>query len=140
MAEKPVRLKLPKARVSSAKNAIPDGFDIPDVTPIVRFIPIVQWRAVRFRLEITGAAGVVDLEFARPHREIAPNVPPDAFVYTDGQPAASGTAWVDGVELTLDITDAEHQGENWLKLTLTAAGACVVDFCDVSGDLHGLGH
>jgi hypothetical protein len=140
MAEKPTRLKLPKARVSSAKNAIPDGFVIPDTTPIVRFIPVVQWHQFRLRLRITGAAGVVGIEYARPHREIAPGSPPDSFVYATGQPAVDGTAWVDGVELALSITGLEHHGENWIRLTLTAAGACVVDFCDVSGDLHGLGH
>jgi hypothetical protein len=82
---------------------------------------------------------VVGVEFARPAREIAPGSPPDSFVYTVAQPAVNGTAWVDGVELALDITGAEKHGENWLKISLTAAGACVVDFIDISGDLHGLG-
>ena len=139
MAEKPTRLKLPKARVSSAKNALADGFVIPDVTPIVRFIPVVIWRNFRFRLRITGDVGVVGVEFARPHREIAPGAPPDSFVYGT-PPAADGTAWVDGTELTLEVTEAEHVGENWCKLTLTAGGACVVDYLDASGVLHGLGH
>jgi hypothetical protein len=140
MSEKPPRLKLPKARVSSAKNVFPDGFVIPDTTPVVRWVPIVQWHQHRLRLRITGAAGTVGVEFGRPHREIAPGSPPDGFVYTVAQPAVNGTAWVDGVELALSVTGAEKHGENWLRVTLTAAAAVVVDFCDISGDLHGLGH
>jgi hypothetical protein len=135
--EKPPRLKLPQALASSAKNVLADGFVIPDTTPIIRFAPIVQWRQMRLRLRITGAAGVVGFEFARPHREIAPGSPPAAFVYTAAQPAIDATAWVDGVELSLDVSAAEHHGENWVKITLTAAAACVVDFIDIMGDLHG---
>jgi hypothetical protein len=135
--EKPPRLKIPQALASAAKTILPDGFVIPDTTPIVRFVPIVQWHFMRLRLRITGAAGVVNFEFARPNRAIAPGSPPDAFVYTVDQPAIDATAWVDGAELGLSITGAEHHGEAWAKVTLTAAGACVVDFIDISGDLHG---
>ena len=139
MAEKPTRLKQVKPRTHGAKSVLADGFVIPDTDPIVRFVPIVQWRDIRIRGQISDAAGVVLLEFARPHREIAPGSPPDAFVYTAAQPAASGTAWVDGVEFSFDVTAAEHVGEAWMKVTLTAAAAVIVDFLDVTGTLHGLG-
>jgi hypothetical protein len=139
MAEKPTRLALPKAYARSARTILADGFAIPDTTPIIRFVPVVQWHQMRLRLEITGDVGVVGVKFARPNRAIAPGSPPDAFLYTAGQPAVDGTAWVSGVELALDVTGVEHHGENWLAIILTAAGACVVDFIDISGDLHGLG-
>ena len=139
MAQKPTRLKLPKALTRSARQILADGFVIPDATPIVRFVPVVQWHQMRIRFRITGAAGVIGVEFARPHREIAPGSPPDSFAYAAGQPAIDGTAWVTAVEQALQITGLEHHGENWLMVTLTAAGACVVDFLDISGDLHGLG-
>jgi hypothetical protein len=139
MAEKPTRLSLPKPYTRAARHLLDDGFAIPDTTPIVRFVPVVQWHQMRLRLRITGAAGVVGVKFSRPAREIAPGSPPDSFVYTVDQPAIDGTAWVDGVELGLEVTAAEHHGENWLKIILTAAAACVVDFIDISGDLHGLG-
>lgn len=137
MSEKPRRLKLPQALASAAKTVFPDGFVIPDVTPVVRWVPVVQWHQMRLRLQITGAAGVVGFEFGRPNRAIAPGSPPDSFVYTADQPAINGTAWVDGVELGLEVTGIEHHGENWVKITLTAAGACAVDFIDLCGDLHG---
>jgi hypothetical protein len=135
--EKPPRLKLPQALASSAKSILPDGFVIPDITPIVRWVPVVQWHQMRLRLEITGDIGVVGFKFGRPNRAIAPGSPPDGFVYTVDQPAIDGTAWASGVELGLEVTGLEHHGENWVKIILTAAGACVVDFIDISGDLHG---
>lgn len=136
---KPTRLRLPKAKAVAAKSPFIDGFVIPDTTPVIRLIPVVQWHQMRLRVRITGAAGVIGFQFARPARQRNPDQASalGAFLYTVDQPAINGTAWVDGVELGLEVTGAEHHGENWVALTLTAAGACVVDFCDLSGDLHG---
>lgn len=105
------------------------------------FIPVVQWSSMRIRLRVTGSAGVINAEFARPAGEKEPNTDGTAFVYTEDIPAIDGTAWVDGVELSLEITDVEHQGENWLKLSLTSdSEAGVVDFGDISGELYGNFH
>ena len=104
-------------------------------------MPIVQWGKIRIRLRITGSAGTVGLEFARPGRDIKPNTTGLAFVYTVDQHAADATAWVSDTELSLEITDTEHQGENWLKITLSATDdGAVLDFLDISGELLGLYH
>ena len=98
------------------------------------FVPIVQWSSIRVRLRITGSAGTIGLEFARPAREKGPNTDGTAFVYTVDQPAVDATAWVDGVELSLEISAAEHQGENWLKVTLSPTDdGAILDFFDISG-------
>lgn len=105
-----------------------------DPADVVVFVPVVQWSSIRTRLRITGSAGTIGLEFARPARQKPPNTDGTAFVYTEDQPAADGTAWVDGTELSLEITAAEHQGENWLKVTLSPTDdGAVLDFFDISG-------
>lgn len=147
MPEKPFRLKRPYPQAKSAISPFePDDTNFADGTAASNktvLVPIVAWGAVRVRCQITGAAGTVALSFARPNRAIDPASlpagPAIAFVYTAGQPAASGTAWVDGVELVLDITAAEHIGENWLKIVLDPAAAADIDFFDVSGVNLGLG-
>ena len=98
---------------------------------------------MRIRGRITGAAGVMGFEFARPNRALDPAALPgasEAFVYTVGQPGIDGTAWVDGVEFSLEISAGAHQGENWLKITLNPAAAADIDFFDVSGELLGTYH
>ena len=145
--EKPTRLKLPSPDARSARSPFePNDTVFADGTPAsdkVVFVPIVQWGQMRIRGRITGAAGVMGFEFARPNRAIDPALLPgasEAFVYTVDQPAINGTAWVDGVEFSLEITATEHQGENWLKITLNPAAAAVIDLLDISGELLGLYH
>jgi len=142
MADKPYRLKLPspRARVAIGDAVAPQGpFNIAD--PIVMWVPIATWAEVRIRGLVTGQAGTVGLEFGRPARQLdAADVvtPKLEYIYTVGQPAADGTAWVAGTEFVLNITATEHIGENWLKVTLTATvnGATLV-FLDVSGVMLG---
>ncbi len=141
--EKPTRLNRPYPEAKSARSPFePNDTNFVDVSDIkVVFVPIVQWGSIRIRGQITGAAGAIGLEFARPARELDPAALPgasEAFVYTVDQPAADGTAWVDGVEFSLEISAAEHQGENWLKVTLDPAAGADIDFFDVSGVNLGL--
>ena len=142
--EKPFRLKIPSPDARVARTPFPDGEVFADAADIkVVFVPIVQWSDMRIRGEITGAGGAVGLEFARPKRQLDPALLPgasEAFVYGLDQPAADGTAWFSGVEFFLDITAAEHVGENWLKLTLDPAGAATLLFLDISGTLLGTYH
>lgn len=138
--EKPHRLKRPFPKAKSARSPFePSDTNFPDGTDAstkVLFVPIVQWGAIRIRGQITGAAGAMDFEFARPARELDPAALPgeaEALIYGAAQPAISPTAWVDGVEFSLDITAAEHVGENWLKVTLNPAAGADIDFFDISG-------
>ncbi len=142
LAGTPSRLRLPKAQARVARSVFNDGFEIPDTTPIIRYIPIIQWGSIRIRTRITGAAGVLGFEFVRPAQNRNPDQATslEAFPYTVDQPAIDTTAWVDGVELSLEITDTEHQGENWLMITATAAALCNVDFMDISGVNLGLSY
>lgn len=141
MAEdKPTRLKIPSPDARSARSPYPDGFVLAASPAVDRFVPVVQWGQMRIRLRITGDTGILGFHFARPARQHAPAGPQAAFVYSVDQPAINGTGWASGVELSLEITAAEHQGENWLRIRLDAAGACVVDFIDISGELLGTYH
>ncbi len=141
MAEKPTRLKIPSPDARSARSpfkdgtALASGADVRDV-----FVPVVQWGSMRVRLRITGAAGILGFAFVRPARQPAPDNAIDAFPYSVDQPAINGGAWVDGVELSLEISEAEHQGENWLRIRVDPAAACVIDFFDISGVLLGTYH
>lgn len=133
-AEKPARLKRPFPKAKSARSPFGEELNFVDGNQIeVRFIPIVQWGAIRIRGLIDGAAGSMAFEFARPARQKDVDNLPDALVYGAGQPAIDPTAWVDGVEFVLDITAAEHVGENWLKITLDPADGSDIIFFDVSG-------
>ncbi|MCK5652041.1 MAG: hypothetical protein KAJ42_11715 [Gemmatimonadetes bacterium] len=145
--EKPFRLLLPSPDARVARSPFePEDTNFPDGTDAstkVVFVPIVQWGQMRIRGRITGAAGVMGFEFARPNRALDPAALPgasEAFVYTVGQPGIDGTAWVDGVEFSLEISAGAHQGENWLKITLNPAAAADIDFFDVSGELLGTYH
>lgn len=145
--EKPTRLTLPSPDARVARSPFePEDTNFPDGTDAstkVVFVPIVQWSQMRIRGRITGAAGAIGVEFARPNRAKDPAALPGAavaFVYTVDQPAIDGTAWVDGAEFSLEITAAEHQGENWLKITLNPAAAADIDFFDISGELLGTYH
>lgn len=105
-----------------------------DPGDVASFVPIVQWSSIRIRMRITGSGGSIGLEFARPARQKKPNTSGLAFVYTVDQPSVDGTSWVDGTELSLEITAAEHQGENWMKVTLSPTDdGAVLDFFDISG-------
>lgn len=139
-AEKPSRrLSTPTPVARAARSVFDDGLVIPNTDPIVRYVPVVQWHQMRLRCQISGTTGVIGVEFARPARQIPPGIPGgQSYLYTVDNPAIDGTAWADGVELSLEVSGAEHHGENWLVITLTAAGAGVVDFFDISGDLQGL--
>lgn len=145
--EKPFRLKLPSPDARSARSPFePEDTVFADGTAAsnkVVFVPIVQWGQMRIRGRITGAAGTMQFRFARPNRALDLGDLPgesNAFVYGEDQPAIDGTAWVDGVEFSLEITAAEHQGENWLKILLDPAAAAAIDFLDVSGELLGTYH
>jgi hypothetical protein len=106
----------------------------------VAFVPIVQWGKMRIRLQVTGADGTLGVEFCRPARNRVPSTGL-AFIYGEDQPAVDASAFADGVELSLEITATEHQGENWLKLTLSPTDdGAVLDFLDISGELLGLYH
>lgn len=140
----PRRLKRPFPQAKSARSPFASDPDFADGSPAsnkFQFVPIVQWGSIRIRGQISGGAGVIGVEFARPAREIDPDQLPaisTELVYTVDQPAINGTAWVDGVEFSLEITAVEHQGENWLKLHLNPAGTSSIDFLDVSGVNLGL--
>jgi len=142
MSDKPYRLKTPtpKARVAMG-DVIAAGTSILAASPAVMWVPIASFGAVRVRGLITAQAGTVGLEFGRPNRQLdAADVvaPKQELVYGAAQPAVDGTAWVAGTEFSLDITAAEHVGENWLKVTLDAAvDGALVTFLDVSGVMLG---
>ncbi len=145
--ERPHRLLLPSPDARSARSPFePEDTNFPDGTDAstkVVFVPIVQWSQIRIRGRISGAAGVMGFEFARPNRALDPAALPgasEAFVYTVDQPGIDGTAWVDGAEFSLEITASQHRGENWLKITLNPAAGADIDFFDVSGELLGLFH
>ena len=141
MPERPTRLKRPFPQPKSARSVFEQDANFPDGTDAstkVEFVPIIAWGAIRIRGQITGAAGAIGLEFVRPARQKDPGDLPNALVYGVDQPAVDGTAWVDGAEFSLDITEAEHQGENWLKVTLNPADAADIDFFDISGVNLGL--
>ncbi len=112
-----------------------DGADFKEV-----FVPIVQWGQIRIRGRIDGDTGVLGFEFVRPNRAGIPGAETEPFVYTVDQPAIDGTAWADGVEFSLEITAAEHQGENWLRILIDPDGGSDVDFFDISGELLGTFH
>ncbi len=138
--EAPLRLNRPFPKAKSAKTPFGEALNFVDGNQIeVRFIPIVQWGAIRIRGRIDSDAGVIGLEFARPSRQKDVDDLPNALVYGAGQPAVNGFAWVDDVEFVLDITAAEHVGENWLKITLDPAGGADIVFFDVSGENLGQG-
>ncbi|MCH7891009.1 MAG: hypothetical protein IH921_05845 [Gemmatimonadetes bacterium] len=117
----------------------------------VRFVPIVQWGKIRIRVEmlsstpdILGGSGVLGVAFVRPNRALDPALLPgaaEAFEYTLDQPAIDGTVLNLGSEVSLDITAAEHQGENWLKITLGSfTKSDGLGFLDISGELLGTYH
>lgn len=141
---KPRRLKRPYPEAKSARSPFQSDPVFVDGTPAsnkVSFIPVVQWSSIRIRGRISTGAGSMAFEFARPARELDPAALPgasDELVYGVDQPAINPTAWVAGVEFSLEITAAEHQGENWLKITLNPAAAAAIDFFDVSGVNLGL--
>ncbi len=140
-SESPRRLKRPFPQPKSARSPFDSDPNFPSGDPEdtkVSFVPIVAWGSIRIRGQITGAAGVIGLQFARPARQKDPGDLPNALIYGVDQPAVDATAWVDGAEFSLEITAAEHQGENWLKITLNPAGAAGIDFLDISGVNLGL--
>lgn len=120
-----------------------DGADPEDE---VRFVPVVQWGAIRIRGRLTGGTAILDVKFARPNRAIDPatlgfGTGPQAFTYGVDIPAIDGTVLADGVEFSLDIPAAEHQGENWLRVKLDSmTKSDALDFLDVSGELLGTYH
>jgi len=143
--EKPHRLMLPSPDARSARSPFePDDTNFADGSPAsdkVVFVPIVQWGQIRIRGRISGNAGAMEFQFVRPNRALEPSVLPVlaiALVYVEDQPAIENSVWVDGVEFSLEITAAEHQGENWLKITLDPDGAGDIDFFDISGVNLGL--
>ncbi len=136
----PRRLILPSPDARSARTPFPDELSIEPAEPAIVFVPVVQWGQIRVRGRIDSDGGTVNLQFARPNRAGIPGVETEPFVYTVDQPAADGFSWLDGVEFSLEITAAEHQGENWLKITLTPDSGVDVDFLDISGELLGTYH
>jgi len=107
----------------------------------VVFVPIISWSSMRIRIRISGADGALGVAFARPTRDVAPGTGVNAFVYTVDLPAINATVLADGVEQSLEISATEHQGENWLKISLTVDNSdAVVDFLDISGVLLGTAH
>ncbi len=114
---------------------------------VVAFVPIVQWGGIRIRAEIDNDFGELIARFARPARNKEPLGQPfplldcqldeDAFVYTIDQPSIDETFLTGGSEVSLEIPDTEHIGENWLKLIVQVRepASTVLDFCDVSGVL-----
>ena len=141
MPERPTRLKRPFPQPKSARSVFDSDPNFPSGDPgdtKVEFVPIIAWGSIRIRGRITGAAGAIGLEFVRPARQKDPADLPNALVYGVDQPGVDGTAWVDGAEFSLEITAAEHQGENWLKVTLNPADAADIDFFDISGVNLGL--
>ena len=118
---------------------------------VVAFVPIVQWSSMRIRLRMDDDFGELIARFARPARNKNPLGEPlamdgqadeDAFVYTVDQPSIDETFLTGGVELSLEIPDTEHIGENWLKLIVSVRepATTTLDFCDISGVLLGLYH
>lgn len=132
--EKPTRLMRPFPKAKSAKSPFGEELNFVDTNQIeVRFVPIVQWGAIRIRGLIDGAAGVMGFEFARPARQKDVDDLPNALIYGVDQPGINGTAWADGVEFSLEISAAEHIGENWMKVTLNPADGSDIIFFDISG-------
>jgi hypothetical protein len=139
--EKPNRLMLPSPDARVARTPVPDGEVLLVATPFEVFIPVVQWSSIRIRGRINTQAGAIGVQFVRPARNPDPASPNNAFVYTADQPAINATAWVAGTEFSLEVSAVEHQGENWLKITLTpSVDGAVVAFFDVSGVLLGTYH
>ncbi|MCK5653189.1 MAG: hypothetical protein KAJ42_17510 [Gemmatimonadetes bacterium] len=111
------------------------------------FVPIIQWGGIRIRVQQTGEFGELKAQFVRPARDRAPlGQPPavvdpqaddKAFFYTLGQPAIDATFLGNGTEVSVEITASEHQGENWLKVSVSTRrpDLSVLDFCDISGVL-----
>ena len=144
--EQPFRLKLPSPDARVARSPFPDGlvFEAAEggETHVV-FVPIVQWSNIRIRGRVNGTGGVMGREFDRPNRALDPALlqgASEAFVYTVDQPADDGTAWFAGTDFVLEITAAEHQGENWLKITLDSSGGGDLVYLDISGTLLGTFH
>lgn len=112
-----------------------------DPDAVVQFVPIVQWGQMRVRVRLDGSDGALTLQFARPARNkvAATGL---AEIYTVDQPAVVGpTVLADGVEQALEITAAEHIGENWLKVSVDAESSlAAIGFLDISGELLGLYH
>ena len=116
------------------------------------FVPIVQWGSMRIRARITGDFGEIRTQFVRPARNknplgepllvVDPQADDTAFFYELDQPAVDATFLTGGVEVSVEIPDTEHIGENWLKLSVSTRdpAATVLDFCDISGVLLGLYH
>jgi hypothetical protein len=58
----------------------------------------------------------------------------EAYEYTTGQPTTATLALVADAEGDLPVIEADHVGENWLKVTITPASiATVIRFLDISG-------
>lgn len=112
-----------------------------DPDAAVQFVPIVQWGQMRVRVRLDGADGALTLQFVRPARDrvVATGL---AEVYTVDQPAVVGpTVLAAGVEQSLEITAAEHIGENWLKVSVDSeASNAVIGILDISGELLGTYH
>ncbi len=143
--EKPFRLLLPSPDARVARSPFePEDTIFADSSDVkVVFVPVVQWGQMRIRGRITGDDGFIGVQFARPNRALDPAALPgasEAFVYTVDQPAINGTMWNTATEFSLEITAAEHQGENWLKISLDPDDAAVIDFFDISGELLGTYH
>lgn len=134
----PYRLRVPTPKARVARQVVPDATVLTDAggAVLVR-VPIWAWSSIRIRGRITGNTGTLGFQFARPKSERNPDQATSIapFVYTADQPAIDATAWVSGTEFSLEISATEHQGENWLLVTLTkTAGAdATVDFLDISG-------
>ena len=146
MAEKPYRLHRPhpEARAAIALFGKEEGQSFNTTEPLITLVPIVQWSSIRIRVRVSAQAATLNVAFARPNREAEPRATPatdsklDAFLYTADQPAIDGTALVAATEQSLEITAAEHQGENWLRVEIVpSVNGMVLDFCDISGVLLG---
>lgn len=104
--------------------------------PHVRAVPINQWGAIRNRILITGGNATLNWLFGRVTKGAAGTDNPDIVAYGAAvdQPAIDGTLITGGVEVGLEVTDAEHQGEEFAVVTLDSLTADVtVSFFDITG-------
>ncbi len=150
--------------VAIERGIVPNSIDLVDTMPtgwggsnldfgmdgVEAFVPIIQWGGIRIRVQQTGDFGELKAQFVRPAREKAPLGQPapafdpqaddKAFFYTLGQPAIDATFLGNGTEVSVEITASEHQGENWLKVSVSTRrpDLAVLDFCDINGVLVGL--
>lgn len=95
--------------------------------PLAFLVPVAQWGAFSIHIETSGATDfTLDVEWADL----------DGEIYNDGSnPAVDGTVHLGGTRIRYVITDTEHVGEPFVRVSITLpTGTIEIVNFDMMGD------